>query len=275
MGITDAGFERTRPQLLGTTGALLLSPVGWAMEVIAEAGFAGVEVLFAHNHETRDPVKLGEYAARAGLAIPAVHGPYQLMLSTVCGLNYVEKTRRSLALASEIGAETLVAHAPYRWQQKARQWLADEVEAEAAGHETRFAMENLYPVAGRAFSSAITPDELSEHRHVVLDTSHLGVAGIDLLEAWRRVGDRLVHIHLSDNYGHGRDNHAPLGEGRLPIAEFLAAVAASGYTGTITLEQDCRGHLDTRDQLVAFMAAERAKAEAMLAGEPQPASAGR
>jgi sugar phosphate isomerase/epimerase len=72
---------------------------------------------------------------------------------------------------------------------------------------------------------------------------------------------------VSDNFGNGKDSHAPIGSGVLPLEAFLAHVGASGYRGTVTLELDCRPYLDTRESLVAFLARERVKAQALLAGE--------
>jgi sugar phosphate isomerase/epimerase len=110
---------------------------------------------------------------------------------------------------------------------------------------------------------------------VVFDTSHFGVAEIDLFEAWDAVKDQVVHLHVSDNFGNGKDSHAPIGAGVLPLVDFLAEVGASGYAGTITLELDCRAYLDSREELVGFLKREREKAEALLAGvvpEPEPAT---
>ncbi len=260
--------------MLASTAPLLLSPLGWVLDAIADAGFTGAEVLLSHNSETRDPDKVLAYAAEAGLDIPAVHGPYLLLLRRVLGTSYIDKTRRSLELAAALGARTMVAHAPLLWERMGRSWLASgEMDDEAAELGVSFAMENLYPVLGRNLSTAVTPDDLAGFRSVVFDTSHFAVSGVDLFEAWDALGDRVVHLHVSDNLGTGKDSHAPIGSGVLPLERFLAHVGGSGYTGTITLELDVRAYLDTRESLVGFLARERLKAEALLAGEGVTAEA--
>ena len=265
---------RTTPRILVSTGPLLLSPLGWVLDTIADAGYDGAELLIGHNPDSRDPARVAGYAKEAGLDIPVVHGPYMVLLRNVLGAKYMEKTRRSLEIAAEMGAATMVAHAPFRWERKARDWITREVNDEAAQLNTTFAMENLFPVAGRAFSSVVTPAELSVFENVVFDTSHFCVAGVDLFEAWDAVKDRVAHLHVSDNFGNGKDSHAPIGAGVLPLEDFLAEVGTSGYTGTITLELDCRAYLDSREELVAFLRREREKAEALLAGvSPEPATA--
>jgi len=48
------------------------------------------------------------------------------------------------------------------------------------------------------------------------------VAQHDLLEVRRRFGDRMRHVHLSDNAGKGWDSHLPPGQGVLALDAFLA-----------------------------------------------------
>ena len=255
-----------RPRLLASTGPLLMSPLGWALDVIADAGYQEAELLIAHNPDTRDPGRVLTFASEAGLRVPVVHGPYMVILRRVLGTDYMDKTRRSLEITAELGATTLVAHAPFRWERGARRWVTREAQHEADELGLDFAMENLYPVAGRAFSSVVTPKEMTAFHHVVFDTSHFAVAGVDLFDAWDTLADRVSHLHISDNFGTGKDSHAPIGSGVLPLEAFLAHVGATGYAGTITLELDCRPYLETRETLVTFLARERVKAEELLTG---------
>src|SRR5687768_3935984 len=126
MDATTGGIAGGRARLLAATGPLLLTPLGWVLKAIADAGFSGAEVMLGHNPESRDPQKVLRYAQEAGLDVPVVHGPYLVLLRTVLGSGYVEKSRRSLELAAEMGAGVMVAHAPFRWERKALGWLAAE-----------------------------------------------------------------------------------------------------------------------------------------------------
>ncbi|MBW3602201.1 MAG: sugar phosphate isomerase/epimerase [Actinobacteria bacterium] len=267
------GRSRPGPRLVASTGALLTTPLGWVMDAVAEAGFSAIEVLLGHDPETRDPDKVLGFARQAGLDVPVVHGPYMLLLRRVLGTDYVEKTRRSVELARAMGAGLLVAHAPFRWEHAARRWAELQADDEAREHGVRFGMENLFPVAGQTFSSVVTPAQLEAFNHVVFDTSHFGVAGIELFDAWEALAGRVAHRHVSDYLGHGRDSHAPIGTGVLPLEAFLAHVGRSGWVGTVTLELDCRPFLDTRDSLVGFLAGEREKARLLLDGQALPAIA--
>jgi sugar phosphate isomerase/epimerase len=70
-----------------------------------------------------------------------------------------------------------------------------------------------------------------------------------LLDAF---GDRLVHVHISDNRGGTDDLHLPLGAGTIDWKGHLRMLKALGYDGTITLEVFSREreHLRTSRQLL-------------------------
>jgi sugar phosphate isomerase/epimerase len=92
---------------------------------------------------------------------------------------------------------------------------------------------------------------------VTLDTSHLAVSGIDIIRAFDELQDRVVHIHLSNNLGTGRDTHSPLTQGVLPIGSLLKRIAAAGYSGTITLELDVREWASKPAQLASVLRDQR------------------
>jgi sugar phosphate isomerase/epimerase len=68
-----------------------------------------------------------------------------------------------------------------------------------------------------------------------------------LLEAF---GDRLVHVHVSDNRG-AEDLHLPLGAGTIDWPAAVVALKAAGWDGTVTLEVHSpeRAHLETSRRL--------------------------
>ncbi len=255
------------PRILAATGPLFMTPLGYVMDSIADAGFTGVEVMVGQNAETQDGAQIVAAAAQAGLDVPAVHGPFLLLLRNVMGTSFASKTQGAMELAAEVGAELMVAHAPFRWEFRSRRFIAEEVAALEQDTGVTFAMENLFPVGGRAFSSVISIEEMDAFDSLVMDTSHCAVAGIDIMEMWHALSHKIVHLHVADNFGNGKDSHASIGSGVLPLGPFLAEVGASGWAGTITLERDCRAYLDTRDSLVQFLARERVKVVEALAGQ--------
>jgi sugar phosphate isomerase/epimerase len=70
----------------------------------------------------------------------------------------------------------------------------------------------------------------------------------ELLDAF---GDRLSHVHVSDNRGGGEDLHLPLGAGTIDWKSHIRMLRESGYDGTVTLEVFSREreHLRTSRKL--------------------------
>jgi sugar phosphate isomerase/epimerase len=88
---------------------------------------------------------------------------------------------------------------------------------------------------------------------------HLDVGHANLNVERNRTGeflkafhDRIVHVHLSDNFGKSEDLHLPLGAGTIDWEKIIPMLKGSGYDGTITLEifSPDRGYLlFSRDKL--------------------------
>ncbi|HEX2050469.1 MAG TPA: sugar phosphate isomerase/epimerase family protein [Actinomycetota bacterium] len=64
-------------------------------------------------------------------------------------------------------------------------------------------------------------------------------------------GDRLAHVHVSDNNGGAEDLHLPLGAGTIDWRAAVRALRDAGYDGTVTLEVFSREreHLRTSRRL--------------------------
>lgn len=73
---------------------------------------------------------------------------------------------------------------------------------------------------------------------LTLDVGHANLMpnGSVLDPLLKAFGQRLAHVHLSDNRGGAQDLHLPLGSGLIEWPEVLASLKASGYDGTITVE---------------------------------------
>ncbi|MFU8839717.1 MAG: sugar phosphate isomerase/epimerase family protein [Nitriliruptoraceae bacterium] len=266
-------------RLLASTGPLFARPLDWALAVLAEAGYDGAELMVTQDPATQDPAQVAAASSSEGLAIDVVHGPFLLLTRRVYGTDPVTKARRSLELAGAVGAGLMIVHPPYRWQRRFHRWLVASSDDEAARLGSRVGVENLYPVAvgGRPvrFHRYTTAEHLAPFHHVVLDTSHLGVAGEDLVTTYLALREQVAHLHVSDHRGGPRDSHAPLGHGRLPLGAFLHRVGEDERRGlgsvgrgdaAMTLELDCRRYLEDRAALVGYLRQERIKAQALLAG---------
>jgi len=263
-----------------STGSLYNYGTARVFELAAKAGFDGIEVLSDHRWDSRQPDYLRRLSADHGLPIAIVHNPFVANVPTWPS-DQLGRLRRTVALAQELGAPTVVAHLPFRLYAITGQWhgrrtrrfalpvplprrdpyyyfLRDgqvaELEAESG---VAIAIENMparrflgMRVNGYWFN---TPAELLRFPHLTLDTTHLGTWGMDPLAVYEQLRERVAHVHLS-NFD-GREHRSPP-DGHLPLDELLHLMARSGYQGTITVETSPDA-LDAEDERKCLAALRR------------------
>lgn len=248
------------PTLLCSTGPFYMLPFAQAVTQIAKAGYDGLEVMVTGDKQTQDGKLIRGIADDAGLSVGSIHAPFLLLTRGVFSTDPIEKIKRSVEVAHAAGARIVVVHPPYRWQGAYARWLADDLDSFAGAESMTVSMENMFPVwlrgRGMTFHRVITPEDLGSFDNVTLDTSHLAVAGIDIIEAYRGLVGKIAHVHLSNNLGTGRDTHSPLTTGVLPITAFLGEVARSGFAGSVALEMDVREHASKPVELVRILRAQ-------------------
>ena len=266
------------PRLLFSSAAFFARPLAATFRIVAETGYSGVEVMVTKDPASQDPATMRALAKEHDLTIGAIHAPSLLVTRKVWGTDPIGKIDRAVRVAEEAEVPVVVMHPPYRWQRAYRRWLDEELPQVEARTGVTVAIENMFPVRmGRravTFHANQDLDDLEGLAHLVLDTSHAAVAGHDPIEVRRRFGDRLRHVHLSDNAGRGWDSHLPPGEGVLDLEAFCADLARSGYAHAVSLEVDLRTHLTDPIRLRAVMVEMREHAERMLTPDA-PAAPGR
>lgn len=93
--------------------------------------------------------------------------------------------------------------------------------------------------------------------HLDVGHANLGTRKSNTVSLLARYGDRLRHVHLSDNKGKN-DDHLAIGAGTIDWKRELKAIKSSGYDGFLTLETFYGDHaLLTygRDKVAALWAA--------------------
>lgn len=258
-----------RPPIICSTGSVYSKPLDEAFALFAQTGFDGVELMVTTDPDTRDPDRIRASSEDHGLPILAVHAPFLLMTRRVWGTEPIDKIERAIDLALEVGAGIVVVHPPYRWQARYRRWLTDRLPAVVAERGIVVAVENMFPlrVRGRRvahFHAHRSLDDLAGFANIALDTSHLAVSGSDPVEALETLGDRLGHVHLSNNAGRGWDSHLPPDEGVLDLGAFLEALAAHGFGGAVSLEIDLRSHVEDDRALRRVLTRSRQLCESRL-----------
>lgn len=263
------------PPVLFSSAAFFARPLPWTFQLAAECGYRGVEVMVTKDPESQDPEGIRALAEEFGLTVGALHAPCLLLTRKVWGTDPIGKIDRSVEVAADADIPVVVVHPPYRWQRAFRRWLVEDLPSLEERTGVAVAVENMFPVrvAGRdvTFHSNQDLEALDGLPHLVLDTSHAAVAKHDLIDVRRLFGDRLRHVHLSDNAGRGWDSHLPPGDGVLDLDAFLEDLAVSGFGGAVSLEVDLRPALGHEDRLATTMVRMRERTELALATAGRPA----
>ncbi len=215
-----------------------------AFEMATRLGYDGVEVMVWTDPVSQDPATLRRLSEHYDIPIVAIHAPTLLLTQRVWGTDPWVKVERSIDVAEQVGASTVVVHPPFRWQRDYARGFSERIAELEAGTVVRVAVENMFPWrAGRREVAAYAPgwDPVPEnYQHVTMDLSHTATAGSDALAMLDSLGRRMVHLHLADGSGSGRDEHLVPGRGTQPCAEVLERLAHRGFDGSVVLEVNTR-----------------------------------
>lgn len=230
-------------QVTLSTSSVYPLGVAQAFEIAGRLGYDGIEVMVLADPRTQDAASLRELSERHELPILSIHAPTLLVTQRVYGSSPWDKIDRSIDLAGEVGAQTVVLHPPFRWQ---KDYAASFVEGVAEREESTgitLAVENMFPWRAGAQLQVYLPgwDPVpQDYRHVTVDLSHAATSRSDVLAMQADLGDRLAHVHLADGSGSIKDEHLVPGRGGQPCEEFLARLGASTFSGVVAVEVGTR-----------------------------------
>ncbi|NBT15840.1 MAG: sugar phosphate isomerase/epimerase [Chitinophagia bacterium] len=219
------------------------------LEQIKAAGYDGVEVpIFDTNpdHWASWRKKLDEL--QLDRVAVTINGPdhHQISQDPSMREKTLERNRQALDCAAVLGSQLLTG--PYHSA------LGVFTGSPASAAERSWAIENLHALAEHAQSLGITmgleylnrfesylvscADELialvDEVNHpncqLMFDSFHANIEETNLGEAIRKMGQRLVHVQLSEN------TRGTLGSGHVDFESILSALSSIGYTGMISIE---------------------------------------
>jgi sugar phosphate isomerase/epimerase len=262
----------TLPKIQCSTGPLWPFELEQALDLLAGAEFTEIEVMVTREPKTQDAEIVKRLVDERGLSVISVHGPFLALTKNVWGMDPIQKIHRGVEMCRELGATTLIVHPPYLWEQNFASWLTKQSQAYGEEMGVTIAVETMYPkwLAGRRARAHrwLDPAELAEKvPWTVIDTSHLTVARRDILRALQALFPTLVHVHLSNNAGDGRDGHLELEKGILPIDRFLGELRRQRYTGAISLELSVTRYIESPSELIGMLKRNREYVESRMAGE--------
>lgn len=220
-----------------STGSLYPFGLDRVYSMAAEASYDGVEIMMDERWDTHQAEYLNGLVEKYGIPIRALHPP---LFRGAWDLDPEETLVRVAQLASKVGSDVVVAHPPASGTRLEAWSQSTLVEARKEG--VTVAVENMPRdraqglIFGWDRQYCYRPESLLSLGAVTIDTSHLAASGVGILYALEILEGQVHHIHLSDSNLTGRDEHRVPGKGKLPLKEFLAALAQSDYPGVVSLE---------------------------------------
>ena len=222
--------------------------------------------------------RIAENMARFGIKIVSLHGPIYPDVRTYKQDKWyslgstedahrvvsVEANRKAAAWLARNGGGTMVIHTgfpsgnwyPHRWYS-----LLSSISelVEHTPDNVRFAVENTPVDSG---CSDIIHDIAirfpKDRVGVCIDVGHANI--IETVQsAIRNAGNRLIHVHASDNHGN-KDEHLTPGDGNIHWKTVMEELRKVDFQGFFTLELRTCAHSDNQtleelDQLIADAAA--------------------
>lgn len=218
------------------------------LKTVADLGFDGVEISLLGMDDDR-AAALGKLIRDHGLGVTCSDG-----LSRAADITSEDAEVRQVGLAhlrwavrtvAKLGGSGLagVVYAPWGVFDPARKAaratrsaeMLAQIDADLAAHGVTLGLEainrfetDLVNTAAEAVALARATG--SSRIGALLDTFHLNIEEKNIRGAIAGAGDRLVHVHVSDN-----DRGVP-GSGHVPWAEVRAGLTDAGYRGWIVAE---------------------------------------
>ena len=236
------------------------TPAGF--EVASLLGYDGVEVMVGIDPLAADVDAVQRLRDYHQIPVLAVHAPCLLITQRVWGTDPWAKLERAAQAATQLGADLVVVHPPFRWQSSYATNFVEGVRELVARTGVTFAVENMFPWRApgggdfKAYKPSWDPTDL-DYDHLTLDLSHAATARQSSLELVRLWGDRLAHVHLTDGNGSAKDEHLLPGQGNQRADEVLAELTRTGYNGHVVLEVntndlDRSGREEALEEALAF-----------------------
>ncbi len=237
-------------KLILSTGCVKGDDVMRALQIAAQLGLNGIEMLLQGKEEYIPIEQTNRFRRKHGLKIAFVHAPFfQHRFCTY--LTHPQKVAEFLVcntfeIASKIGAQGVVVHPfPVFFRANYIRKLMATVLENHNHSDMVVAVENLERrYLGPLYSSPYclrTGDELyrfaCEHNYyITLDVAHCAGYDIGPKHFYQYFHDRIVNVHLSDC--EASQSYYPIGTRTMNFEGFISSLHEYSYDGYLCLETD-------------------------------------
>ena len=213
------------------------------MDFLKEAKIGGIELVASSIVLKRDIEKAKEILLENNLSVFSVHQPVlKLYGISLAGIEAL------LALAAAFSAKVVVLHLFAIGKRLYDPEFVKILKSLEEKYNVKIGLENGIKDIFTGFKTYCYEErEIAEITSLTglgltFDTTHLAHAGGDIISFYRKNKEKIINIHLSDyknvffNRFFPSGLHLPLGEGELPLEEFLKILKEDNYNGILTLE---------------------------------------
>lgn len=239
-----------------STASVFPRRTAYAFELASRAGYDGMEIMVWTDTVTQNATKLRNLSDRYGLPITSIHAPSLVVSQNVWGAFPARKLEKSVELAEQVGAPTVVVHPPFMWQPRYAAVFQTHVKRLMAQTNITIAVENMYPwrYKERERLAYLPHWDLRTQNYdaVTVDLSHASTSRQDSLSLVQELGDTVRHIHLADGKGGNHDEHLVPGLGTQPVRQVIEHLVHRDWSGDLCVEIGTRkaDNADHREAMV-------------------------
>jgi sugar phosphate isomerase/epimerase len=218
---------------------------------LKKAGIEGLELIIPPHLSEQNVKTVNQIVKKYDLKIFSIHQSHDTYLNIK-----LKEIERLCGIAKTFSAHVIVLHINALKNILSEPTLLTKFKDLQRQYGVTFAIENVVktPLSmakemyqGNEFNQIIEASDLN----ITFDITHLGQTGENICKFYAKNKDRIVNIHISDYRKNwlnrflylANGTHLPLGQGELPIKEFLTLLKKESYQGVITME--INGDLDT------------------------------
>jgi sugar phosphate isomerase/epimerase len=239
-------------ELAASTLHLLDRPLEQAFPDLVRLSTRNIELSDSGHHALNPKIVERLQELRASYTINfSVHAPYaDTNLSADDDLIrewILKRIRASIRFGSELEARCVVVHPGWTtatdrfmrgraWDLNLRSlhWLLRYAEEYGVSLLIENVPQSLPYLMVTADDFQMFFDEMELKMDMTLDVAHANLQG-EAFEFMARFGDRIRHVHVSDNHGSG-DEHLPVGDGSIDWGRVVSAAKGTGFTGWMVVE---------------------------------------
>jgi sugar phosphate isomerase/epimerase len=220
-------------------------PIEYIFRSFKKVGVDGLELMFPKTISDENIEKVANIVKKHNVFVFNIHQANENSF----GISFQE-IEKLCQIAATFSAKVITLHIDSLKEQLSDNSYIAQLKNLEKKYNIRFGIENMpkspftlkksYTYQGDKFSSIVNKAGLS----ITFDTTHLGQTGGDICNFYLTNKEKIVNIHLSDYKNSwlnqylllASGTHMALGQGELPIENFLRLLKKEKYAGQVTME---------------------------------------